>query len=121
MLAGIYQPTRGEIFFDEVMVNGIPPKLRNVGLVFQSYALYPHMTVFENIAFPLKLKKVPKDEIRQRVQAIAKVVQIDDLLQRKPAQISGGQQQVALCRALVKNPITAAGRTLEQPRCSSPH
>jgi ABC-type sugar transport system ATPase subunit len=105
MLAGIYQPTRGEIFFDEVMVNGIPPKLRNVGLVFQSYALYPHMTVFENIAFPLKLKKVPKDEIRQRVQDIAKVVQIDDLLQRKPAQISGGQQQrVALCRALVKNP-----------------
>jgi len=105
MLAGIYQPTKGEIYFDEVMVNGIPPKLRNVGLVFQSYALYPHMTVYDNIAFPLKLKKVPKDEIRARVQEIAKIVQIDDLLQRKPGQISGGQQQrVALCRALVKNP-----------------
>lgn len=105
MLAGIYQPTKGEIYFDDVMVNGIPPKLRNVGLVFQSYALYPHMTVFDNIAFPLKLQKVPKDEIRDRVHEIAKVVQIDDLLNRKPAQISGGQQQrVALCRALVKNP-----------------
>jgi len=105
MLAGIYQPTKGEIYFDDAMVNGIPPKLRNVGLVFQSYALYPHMSVFDNIAFPLKLKKVPKDEIRKRVHEIARIVQIDDLLQRKPGQISGGQQQrVALCRALVKNP-----------------
>ena len=105
MLAGIYQPTHGEVYFDDVMVNGIPPKLRNVGLVFQSYALYPHMTVFDNIAFPLRLQKVPKDEIRDRVHAITKVVQISDLLKRKPGQMSGGQQQrVALARALVKNP-----------------
>lgn len=105
MLAGIYQPTKGEIFFDDVMVNGIPPKLRNVGLVFQSYALYPHMTVFDNIAFPLRLQKVPKAEIKRRVEEITEVVQIRELLKRKPGQMSGGQQQrVALCRALVKNP-----------------
>ena len=105
MLAGIYKPTEGEIYFDDLQVNGIPPQLRNVGLVFQSYALYPHMTAFENIAFPLKLKKLPKAEIQKRVEEIAEVVQIGDLLDRKPGQMSGGQQQrVALCRALVKKP-----------------
>src|SRR5690554_3438369 len=105
MLAGIYKPTEGEIYFDDLQVNGIPPQLRNVGLVFQSYALYPHMTAFENIAFPLKLKKLPKAEIQKRVEEIAEVVQIGDLLDRKPGQMSGGQQQrMALCRALVKKP-----------------
>jgi len=105
MLAGIYKPTEGEIYFDDLQVNGIPPQLRNVGLVFQSYALYPLMTAFENIAFPLKLKKLPKAEIQKRVEEIAEVVQIGDLLDRKPGQMSGGQQQrVGIARAFVGKP-----------------
>jgi ABC-type sugar transport system ATPase subunit len=105
MLAGIYKPTRGEIRFDGVAVNDLPPQDRNIGMVFQSYALYPHMTVFENISFPLRLQGRAPDEIRRRVQEAAALVQIEGLLDRKPAQISGGQQQrVALARALVKQP-----------------
>ncbi|MET1101862.1 MAG: ABC transporter ATP-binding protein [Pyrodictiaceae archaeon] len=105
MIAGIYKPTKGRIFFDEVDVTDLPPKDRNIGMVFQSYALYPHMTVYDNIAFPLKLKKVPKNEIDRKVKEVAKLLQIDNLLNRKPAQLSGGQQQrVALGRALVKEP-----------------
>src|SRR5690606_34427765 len=105
MLAGIYKPTAGEILFDGVVVNDVPPKARNVGLVFQSYALYPHMTVYDNIAFPLRLRGLPKSEIDRRVRDVAKLVQIDDLLDRRPGQLSGGQQQrVALCRALVREP-----------------
>ncbi|MFO7265926.1 MAG: ABC transporter ATP-binding protein [Limnochordales bacterium] len=105
MLAGIYKPTAGEILFDDVVVNDVPPKARNVGLVFQSYALYPHMTVYDNIAFPLRLRGLPKSEIDRRVRDVAKLVQIDDLLDRRPGQLSGGQQQrVALCRALVREP-----------------
>lgn len=104
-LAGIYRPTAGEIYFDDVLVNDIPPKYREVGMVFQNYALYPHMTVFENIAFPLKARKLPKDEIERRVVEIARKLLIDNLLDRKPSQLSGGQQQrVALARALVKQP-----------------
>ncbi|MCL0065408.1 ABC transporter ATP-binding protein [Dehalococcoidia bacterium] len=105
MIAGIYQPTGGEILFDGVRVNEVAPKDRYVGLVFQSYALYPHMTVYENIAFPLRLAKRPKAEIADKVQEVVKLTQIGDLLDRQPGQISGGQQQrVALCRALVKEP-----------------
>ena len=105
MLAGIYKPTSGEIYFDDVVVNDVPPKGRSVGLVFQSYALYPHMTVYENIAFPLRIRRRPKDEIDRRVREVAKMAQIDELLDRKPSQLSGGQQQrVALCRALVREP-----------------
>ncbi len=105
MIAGIYKPTKGRILFDEVDVTDLPPKDRNIGMVFQSYALYPHMTVYDNIAFPLKLKKVPKHEIDKKVKEVAKLLQIDNLLNRKPAQLSGGQQQrVALGRALVKEP-----------------
>ena len=105
MIAGIYKPTEGVIKFDGRVVNHLAPKDRNIGMVFQSYALYPHMTVFENIAYPLKLKKVPKDEMRQRVQRVADMMGIGHLLDRKPAQLSGGQQQrVALGRALVKEP-----------------
>jgi len=104
MIAGIYKPTRGRIFFDDVDVTEWPPKDRNVGMVFQSYALYPHMKVYDNIAFPLKLKKVPKQEIDKRVKSVAKMLQIDHLLDRYPRQLSGGQQQrVALARALVKD------------------
>ncbi len=105
MIAGIYKPTSGEILFDGRVVNHVPPKDRNIGMVFQSYALYPHMTVFDNIAYPLKLQKLPKEEIRERVQRVADMMGIGHLLDRKPGQLSGGQQQrVALGRALVKNP-----------------
>ncbi|MCD6301488.1 MAG: ABC transporter ATP-binding protein [Staphylothermus sp.] len=105
MIAGIYKPTRGRIYFDDIDVTDIPPKDRNVGMVFQSYALYPHMTVYNNIAFPLKLKKLPKNEIDRKVREVARLLKIDHLLDRKPSQLSGGQQQrVALARALVKEP-----------------
>lgn len=105
LLAGIYRPTRGYIYFDDVLMNEVAPKDRHVGLVFQSYALYPHMTVRENIAFPLRLAKRPKREIEEKVHEVARLTQIEDLLDRKPSQLSGGQQQrVALCRALVKEP-----------------
>jgi ABC-type sugar transport system ATPase subunit len=105
MIAGIYKPTRGYVYFDDKIVNDLLPKDRNVGMVFQSYALYPHMTVFNNITFPLKLKKVPKGEMKQRAQKVAEMLQIEELMDRKPAQLSGGQQQrVAVARALVKEP-----------------
>ena len=105
MIAGIYKPTSGYIYFDDEVVNDLPPKDRNIGMVFQSYALYPHMTVYDNIAFPLKLKKTPKKEIDKKVKEVAKLLNISELLSRKPAQLSGGQQQrVALARALAKEP-----------------
>ncbi|HEY8394961.1 MAG: ABC transporter ATP-binding protein [Bacillota bacterium] len=105
MLAGVLRPSEGAIYFDDVMVNDVPPQRRNVGMVFQSYALYPHMTVFENIAFPLRMQKLPAEEIRRRVHEMAELVQIEQLLDRRPEQLSGGQQQrVALARALVKRP-----------------
>jgi len=105
MVAGIYKPTEGFVRFDGRVVNHVAPKDRNVGMVFQSYALYPHMTVFQNISYPLKLKKVPRDEMQKRAQRVADMMGIGHLMDRKPAQLSGGQQQrVALGRALVKEP-----------------
>jgi len=105
MIAGIYKPTSGKIYFDGQVVNHLLPKERNIGMVFQSYALYPHMTIFDNIAYPLTLKGVPKKEKRKRVQKVAEMMGIEELLDRKPAQLSGGQQQrVAVARALVKEP-----------------
>ncbi len=105
MVAGIYKPTAGYIRFDDRVVNKVAPKDRNIGMVFQSYALYPHMTVFKNISYPLKLKKVPMNEMQERSQRVADMMGIGDLMDRKPAQLSGGQQQrVALGRALVKEP-----------------
>ncbi len=105
MIAGIYKPTSGEIRFGERVVNRVAPKDRNIGMVFQSYALYPHMTVFGNMAYPLKLKKVPRQEQMERVKRTADVMGIGHLLDRRPGQLSGGQQQrVALGRALVKEP-----------------
>ena len=105
MLAGIYKPSDGVIRFGEVVVNQIPPRERNIGMVFQSYALYPHMTVFQNISYPLKLKNVPMQQQRKRTQEVADIMGIGQLLERRPAQLSGGQQQrVALGRALVKEP-----------------
>ncbi|MFO7323453.1 MAG: ABC transporter ATP-binding protein [Chloroflexota bacterium] len=105
MIAGIYKPTTGVIRFGNEVVNNVAPKDRNIGMVFQSYALYPHMTVFDNIAYPLKLKKIPKKEQQARVQRVADAMGIGHLLDRRPGQLSGGQQQrVALARALVKEP-----------------
>jgi ABC-type sugar transport system ATPase subunit len=105
MLAGIYKPTAGVIRFADKVVNQVPPRERNIGMVFQSYALYPHMTVFSNIAYPLKLKHVSKQEQHRHVTRIADIMGIGNLLDRRPGQLSGGQQQrVALGRALVKEP-----------------
>ena len=105
MIAGIYKPTAGTIRFGEKVVNFLPPKTRNIGMVFQSYALYPHMTVYDNIAFPMRLKKVPRERMHANVQKVAELMQIGELLDRRPGQLSGGQQQrVALARALGKEP-----------------
>jgi len=105
MVAGIYKPTEGTILFDGRIVNQVAPKDRQIGMVFQSYALYPHMTVFQNISYPLKLQKIPMDEMKKRAQRVADMMDIGHLMDRKPAQLSGGQQQrVALGRALVKEP-----------------
>jgi inositol-phosphate transport system ATP-binding protein len=105
MLAGIYLPSGGELLFDGRIVNEVEAKDRNVGIVFQSYALYPHMTVRDNILFPLRFKRVPREEALRRVRAAASLVQVEELLDRRPGELSGGQQQrVALARALVKEP-----------------
>ena len=105
MVAGIYKPTEGIIRFDGHVVNQVAPKDRNIGMVFQSYALYPHMSIYKNISYPLKIQKIPKDEMRKRVQTVADMMGIGHLLERTPGLLSGGQQQrVALGRALVKEP-----------------
>jgi ABC-type sugar transport system ATPase subunit len=105
MLAGIYKPSSGDILFDDRSVGDLEPQRRNIGMVFQSYALYPHMTVLENIAFPLKQMKVPKEERLTRAKQAAAMVRLDSFLDRKPSELSGGQQQrVALARAIVKKP-----------------
>ena len=105
LIAGLEEVTSGEIYIGDRIVNDLAPKDRNVAMVFQSYALYPHMSVFENIAFSLRLKHVPKDEIEKRVRRVAEMLQIDKFLNRKPRQLSGGQRQrVALARAIVRNP-----------------
>ena len=105
MLAGIYSPSAGEIAFDGARVNDVEARDRNVGIVFQSYALYPNMSVLGNIMFPLRFKKVERAEAEARAREIAGLVRIEALLERRPAQLSGGQQQrVALARALGKRP-----------------
>jgi inositol-phosphate transport system ATP-binding protein len=105
LLAGIYQPSSGEIRFDRAPVNEVEAKDRNVGIVFQSYALYPHMTVRQNILFPLRFKHAAAAERDRRLAEAATLVQIESLLDRLPSQLSGGQQQrVALARALIKAP-----------------
>ncbi len=105
MIAGIYKPTDGKIIFDDKTVNQWAPKDRDVGMVFQSYALYPHMTVYQNLVYPLLLKKRSKEEMHREAQRVADLMGIGHLLERKPGQLSGGQQQrVALGRALIKKP-----------------
>ncbi|MBR0418467.1 MAG: ABC transporter ATP-binding protein [Erysipelotrichaceae bacterium] len=105
MLSGIIYPTEGKIYFDEDDVTFMSSEKRGIGLVFQNYALYPHMTVLENICFPLEIKKVPKAERIERAKKMAELVHVEGMLNRKPGQLSGGQQQrVAIARALVKEP-----------------
>lgn len=105
MLAGLHKPTSGRIFFGDEDVTDLPPEKRGIGLVFQNYALYPHMTVEQNIMFPLENIKMPKKEAKKVAFEMAKLVQIEELLGRKPSELSGGQQQrVAIARALAKKP-----------------
>ena len=105
MIAGLEEITEGELFIGDRLVNDVAPKDRKIAMVFQNYALYPHMSVFENMAFGLKLSKVPKEEIKKRVEAAARSLDIAHLLDRKPKALSGGQKQrVALGRAIVRDP-----------------
>ncbi len=105
MLAGLEEITKGEVRIGDRVVNDVPPKDRDIAMVFQSYALYPHMSVYDNMAFGLKLRKTPKQDIKRRVQEAAEILGIQDMLTRKPRQLSGGQRQrVALGRAIVREP-----------------
>ncbi|TFG83792.1 MAG: sn-glycerol-3-phosphate ABC transporter ATP-binding protein UgpC [Spirochaetales bacterium] len=105
MIAGLEDITAGEILIDGDLVNDVPPKDRNIAMVFQNYALYPHMSVYDNMAFGLKIRKVAKAEIDQRVREAARILDIEKYLDRKPKQLSGGQRQrVAVGRAIVRNP-----------------
>ena len=105
MIAGLEEISEGELYIGDRLVNDVAPKDRDIAMVFQNYALYPHMTVFDNMAFGLKLRKVPKDEIARKVEEAARILDIAHLLDRKPKALSGGQRQrVALGRAIVRNP-----------------
>jgi multiple sugar transport system ATP-binding protein len=105
MIAGLEEISEGELFIGDKLVNDVSPKDRDIAMVFQNYALYPHMTVFDNMAFGLKLRKMPKEEIKRRVLEAAKMLDIEHLLERRPKALSGGQRQrVALGRALVREP-----------------
>ncbi len=105
MIAGLEEISAGDIYIGGEVVNDLPPKDRDIAMVFQNYALYPHMSVFENMSFGLKLRKFPKDEIKKRVDHAARILDITELLDRKPKALSGGQRQrVAMGRAIVRNP-----------------
>jgi multiple sugar transport system ATP-binding protein len=105
LVAGLESPTAGTIHFDAQPVNHVAPRDRDVAMVFQSYALYPHMTVFDNIAFPLKMRKVPRDRIATEVEQTAALLEIEGFLRRRPRELSGGQRQrVALARAIIRRP-----------------
>ncbi len=105
MIAGLEEISKGELYIDGKLMNDVAPKDRDIAMVFQNYALYPHMTVFDNMAFGLKLRKTPKDEIKKRVHEAAKILDIEHLLERKPKALSGGQRQrVALGRCIVRSP-----------------
>ncbi|MGE5706767.1 MAG: ABC transporter ATP-binding protein [Bacteroidota bacterium] len=105
MIAGLEEPDSGEIWIGGKKIDGLPPRDRDIAMVFQNYALYPHLTVFDNIAFSLQLRKIPKNEIQSRVYRAAEVLGIESLLKRRPKELSGGQRQrVALARALVRQP-----------------
>ncbi len=106
LIAGLETPTEGEIYIGERKVNNVAPKDRNIAMVFQDYALYPHMTVYENMAFALKLRKYPREDVKKQVLDTARILGIEELLLRKPRALSGGQRQrVAVGRAMVRNPL----------------
>ena len=116
MIAGFVRPDEGDIFFDEVRVNEVPPWERDIGMVFQNFALWPHMSVFDNVAFGLRERKVAKGEIRERVLGALRMVDLEGMEDRRPSQLSGGQQQrVALARTLVVEP---RGLLLDEPLSS---
>ena len=105
MLAGLEEISSGELYIEDVLINDVQPKKRDIAMVFQSYALYPHMTVYENMAFALKIRKIPKAEIDERVKEVASILGLTEYLNRKPKALSGGQcQRVALGRAIVRRP-----------------
>ena len=105
MIAGLEEATSGNIYIDNRLVNNVLPKDRDIAFVFQNYALYPHMNVYKNMSFALEIRKIPKEEIRKRVEEVASILDISSLLNRKPKELSGGQRQrVALGRAMVRNP-----------------
>src|SRR5919108_5946804 len=105
MLAGLEEISDGELVIDDRVVNEVAPQKRDIAMVFQNYALYPHLSVYDNMAYGLRIKKVRKDEIRRRVEQIARVIGLEDQLDRKPRQLSGGQRQrVAMGRAIVRHP-----------------
>ena len=105
MIAGLEDISDGELYIGDKLVNDIDPKDRDIAMVFQNYALYPHLSVYDNMAFALKLRKMPKDEIDKKVKEAAKILDLGHLLDRKPKALSGGQRQrVALGRAIVRNP-----------------
>ncbi|MGD9496741.1 MAG: ABC transporter ATP-binding protein, partial [Armatimonadota bacterium] len=105
MIAGLEEPTSGDIYIGERRVNQLSPKDRDIAMVFQNYALYPHMTVYDNMAFSLRLSKLPREQIEARVREAARMLGIEELLSRRPGQLSGGQRQrVAVGRAVVREP-----------------
>src|SRR6476660_9393412 len=121
MLAGLEEISDGEIRIGDQVVNDLTPKDRDIAMVFQSYALYPHMTVEDNLAFGLKLRKLPKKEIKERVQQAAHILKIEEFLKRKPRALSGGQRQrVAMGRAIVRQPGLPDGRAALQPGREAP-
>ncbi|NQT97146.1 MAG: sn-glycerol-3-phosphate ABC transporter ATP-binding protein UgpC [Candidatus Marinimicrobia bacterium] len=105
MLAGLEEPTSGQLYIGSQMVNNVQPKDRNIAMVFQNYALYPHMSVYDNLAFSLKLRKMPASKIQQRVASVTEILELEEYLKRRPKELSGGQRQrVALGRAMVRQP-----------------
>jgi len=111
MVAGLEEISSGEIYIDGKLVNDVSPKRRDIAMVFQNYALYPHMTVYDNMAFGLKIRKYPKEEITKRVTEAAKILDLEPYLKRKPKALSGGQRQrVAVGRAIVRHPKIFSGR-----------
>lgn len=105
LIAGLWSPDQGDIYFDDKIVNSVPPSERGVGMVFQNYSLYPHMTIHDNVAFPLAIKGMSKTKINDAVQGVADMLRISDILRKKPGEVSGGEaQRAAIARALIKEP-----------------